>query len=284
MASRMAARSTTAGTPVKSCMRMRAGAKAISLSGSAVGSQPARASMSSGLTVTASSWRSMFSRRILSEYGRVGAAQYGSRSAPDVESRRKISNVRPPTARSARAPKLLWLLLWLLVAIASLLGSALGCQSGAPGPRGEKPAGGGGWGPAASEEPGVGAPGGPNDAAGRWRGWGPAASEEPGVGAPGGPNDAAGRWRGWGPAASEEPGVGAPGGPNDAAGRPGPGAAFSLTCGHGPETASHQPVPRHSAGPCASTTWADRPHARRAPSLRDVGRSVVLSGWISGEA
>ena len=31
MASRMAARSTTAGTPVKSCMRTRAGEKAISL-------------------------------------------------------------------------------------------------------------------------------------------------------------------------------------------------------------------------------------------------------------
>ena len=48
MASRMAARSTTAGTPVKSCMRIRAGAKAISVSGSASASQPASASMSSG--------------------------------------------------------------------------------------------------------------------------------------------------------------------------------------------------------------------------------------------
>ena len=37
MASRMAARSTTAGTPVKSCIRMRAGAKAISVLGLGVG-------------------------------------------------------------------------------------------------------------------------------------------------------------------------------------------------------------------------------------------------------
>ncbi len=47
MASRMAARSTTAGTPVKSCRSTRAGVKAISRSGSAFGSQWARASMSS---------------------------------------------------------------------------------------------------------------------------------------------------------------------------------------------------------------------------------------------
>ncbi len=36
IASRMAARSTTAGTPVKSCITTRAGVKAISISGSAV--------------------------------------------------------------------------------------------------------------------------------------------------------------------------------------------------------------------------------------------------------
>ena len=43
MASRMAAKSTTAGTPVKSWRRTRAGVKAISLAGSAVGFQCARA-------------------------------------------------------------------------------------------------------------------------------------------------------------------------------------------------------------------------------------------------
>ena len=39
MASRMAARSTTAGTPVRSCMITRAGVNWISVSGSACGSQ-----------------------------------------------------------------------------------------------------------------------------------------------------------------------------------------------------------------------------------------------------
>ena len=67
MASRIAARSTTAGTPVKSCMSTRAGTKAISLDGSAFGSQVARASMSSAVTFTPSSWRNRFSKRILSE-------------------------------------------------------------------------------------------------------------------------------------------------------------------------------------------------------------------------
>ena len=47
IASRMAARSTTAGTPVKSCSRTRAGMKAISRAGRAAGSQRRRASMSS---------------------------------------------------------------------------------------------------------------------------------------------------------------------------------------------------------------------------------------------
>ena len=47
MASRIAARSTTAGTPVKSCMSTRAGVKAISSDGLGVASQVASASMSS---------------------------------------------------------------------------------------------------------------------------------------------------------------------------------------------------------------------------------------------
>jgi len=67
MASRMAAKSTTAGTPVKSCMSTRLGVKAISRLGSAFGCQWARASMSSDRTVLPSSVRSKFSNRILSE-------------------------------------------------------------------------------------------------------------------------------------------------------------------------------------------------------------------------
>ena len=46
IASRIAARSTIAGTPVKSCITTRAGVNAISLEGSALWSQLASASMS----------------------------------------------------------------------------------------------------------------------------------------------------------------------------------------------------------------------------------------------
>ena len=49
IASRIAARSTTAGTPVKSCMTTRAGVNAISLEGAAVGSHAASASMSAAV-------------------------------------------------------------------------------------------------------------------------------------------------------------------------------------------------------------------------------------------
>ncbi len=67
-ASRMAARSTTQGTPVKSCSTTRAGMKAISVSGSALGFQRATASMWSGPTVwPPSSCRSRFSSRIFIE-------------------------------------------------------------------------------------------------------------------------------------------------------------------------------------------------------------------------
>ncbi len=69
MASRIAARSTTAGTPVKSCISTRAGRYWISVSGSACGSQLAIASMSARLTVTPSSKRSRFSSRIFIENG-----------------------------------------------------------------------------------------------------------------------------------------------------------------------------------------------------------------------
>ena len=69
IASRMAARSTTAGTPVKSCITTRAGVNAISSDGSAFASQLASASMSSLLTDTPSSLRSRFSSSTFSEKG-----------------------------------------------------------------------------------------------------------------------------------------------------------------------------------------------------------------------
>ncbi len=68
MPSRMAARSTTAGTPVKSCSSTRAGVKASSRAG-VPGVQPASARMSSAVTARPSSRRSRFSSRIFREYG-----------------------------------------------------------------------------------------------------------------------------------------------------------------------------------------------------------------------
>ena len=67
IASRIAARSTTAGTPVKSCISTRAGMKAISSAGAFFGSQRASFSISTARTVRPSSRRSRFSSRILSE-------------------------------------------------------------------------------------------------------------------------------------------------------------------------------------------------------------------------
>ena len=92
-ASRMAARSTTEGTPVKSCRITRAGRKAISTSGTAAGSQLATAAMWSRETLLSSSWRSRFSSRMRSEKGKVS-------TSPTIPLRRassrKISAVRPP--------------------------------------------------------------------------------------------------------------------------------------------------------------------------------------------
>ena len=64
IASRMVARSTTQGTPVKSCMITRAGVNWISLLGSASASQAASARMSSAVMLAPSSVRSRFSSRI----------------------------------------------------------------------------------------------------------------------------------------------------------------------------------------------------------------------------
>ena len=83
IASRIVARSTTHGTPVKSCMITRAGVNWISLLGSAFGSQPASARMSSAVMFAPSSVRSRFSSRIF--------RLYGSDSEPSTASSRKIS-------------------------------------------------------------------------------------------------------------------------------------------------------------------------------------------------
>ena len=66
-ASRMVARSTMQGTPVKSCMMTRAGVNWISVSGSAAGSQFASASMCARVMFAPSSVRKRFSARTLSE-------------------------------------------------------------------------------------------------------------------------------------------------------------------------------------------------------------------------
>ncbi len=70
MASRMAARSTTAGTPVKSCISTRAGRNANSCSDVLVLSHSANALMSSLVTVRPSSLRSRFSNSTFIENGR----------------------------------------------------------------------------------------------------------------------------------------------------------------------------------------------------------------------
>jgi len=71
MASRMAARSTTEGTPVKSWRRNPAGAEGdLEGWGSPWGPSSPGPGYRRGLTVVSSSFRSRFSRRILSENGR----------------------------------------------------------------------------------------------------------------------------------------------------------------------------------------------------------------------
>ena len=71
MASRMAARSTTAGTPVKSCISTRAGRKLISCSAEPLLSiQAATALRSSSPTETPSSKRSRFSSSTFIDTGR----------------------------------------------------------------------------------------------------------------------------------------------------------------------------------------------------------------------
>src|SRR5437762_3085259 len=95
MASRIAARSTTAGTPVKSCISTRLGVNAISLSDFVLPLHDAKARMSSAFTLRPSSVRSRFSSRMRSENGRC-LVEMPCRSRA---SRRAISYSRPPTRR-----------------------------------------------------------------------------------------------------------------------------------------------------------------------------------------
>jgi hypothetical protein len=87
IASRIAARSTTHGTPVKSWSSTRAGRYAISLVAGVPGCHDASAVMSPATTERPSSNRSRFSSRILSEYGSVARSYPRSARAP----RRKYS-------------------------------------------------------------------------------------------------------------------------------------------------------------------------------------------------
>jgi hypothetical protein len=122
MASRIAARSTTAGTPVKSCITTRAGVNAISWLGSLFASQRASASMSAAVTEPLPSVRRRFSSRTLSENGSRATSKRSWSAA-----RRKISRERPPTSRVERAPK--------LSADMGLLGEGVGGSGGARGAR-----------------------------------------------------------------------------------------------------------------------------------------------------
>src|SRR4051794_26045764 len=98
IASRMVARSTMHGTPVKSCITTRAGVNWISWSGSADGSQFASARMWSAVMSAPSSVRRRFSSRTL--------RLKGSFSLPSTASSRKMSYSVPSTSSVARAPKL----------------------------------------------------------------------------------------------------------------------------------------------------------------------------------
>ena len=102
IASRIAARSTTAGTPVKSCMSTRAGVKAISWLGSALASQRASASMSAAVTEPLPSVRSRFSSRTFSENGSRATSK---RVLERVEAEDLEASGRRPRG-STRAPKL----------------------------------------------------------------------------------------------------------------------------------------------------------------------------------
>ena len=114
-ADRIAARSTTQGTPVKSCSSTRAGMNANSGRSAEVASQSRRASTSLSSTTPWPQWRRPFSRSTRMEYGSlpksrpVAAASCRSpaiRAAPPGRSRVfQASNglPAPPTAAFAAA-------------------------------------------------------------------------------------------------------------------------------------------------------------------------------------
>ena len=97
IASRIAARSTTAGTPVKSWRMTRAGRKGTSASPAPPGRHAARVRTSSSVTTSPPACRSTFSSRILTV---IGAR---SRSARPARSRRWMVRSRSPTRSVARA-------------------------------------------------------------------------------------------------------------------------------------------------------------------------------------
>ena len=84
MASRMAARSTTHGTPVKSCITTRAGSSGTSRARPELGDHAASARTSSSLTNSPPAFRSTFSVRIFTTKG------MRERSCPSA-SRRQIA-------------------------------------------------------------------------------------------------------------------------------------------------------------------------------------------------
>ena len=95
IASRIVARSTTHGTPVKSCMITRAGVNWISRFGSDSGSQAPSAAMSSAVMFAPSSVRNRFSSSTFRLNGRV--------AEPSTASTRKIWYVLPATLSSSAA-------------------------------------------------------------------------------------------------------------------------------------------------------------------------------------
>ena len=111
IASRIAARSTTAGTPVKSCIRTRAGVKAIWARGAARRARPrlppaapahdASASMLSAVTLSPSSWRSRFSSRTLKQKGRRPTSKRPASASKPVDGQGLA-----PELQRARVPKL----------------------------------------------------------------------------------------------------------------------------------------------------------------------------------
>ena len=93
-----------AGTPVKSCSSTRAGANEISFCAALLTSQRASASMSAAFTNRPSSWRSRFSSRIFSEYGR--RATSGNPAACERGQAVDLDRCGRPTGSAVRVPKL----------------------------------------------------------------------------------------------------------------------------------------------------------------------------------